>query len=496
MLNRRQAIGAIAAPAILKAQNRRPNILFAFADDWGMPFASCFGDPVVKTPTFDRIAENGVVFTNAYVSAPSCTPSRAAILTGQWHWRLRSGANLGGDLPSEFAVYPDMLEGAGYHVGLTGKGWGPGNEQGGGRKRNPAGPRYPDFEAFLKARPQGTPFCYWFGSQDPHRGYTWESGVKSGMRLEDVRVPPYLPDSEVVRKDMCDYFWEVQRFNRQTQELLDVLAKTGELENTLVVMSGDNGWPFPRGKATIYAAGTHVPLAIQWGSRIRAGRKVEDFVSLPDLAPTFLEAAGVKVPADMTARTLMPILQSAKSGRVDAKRSSVLTGMERHVPCREAINGGYPMRALRNHDFHYIRNFLPNRWPAGDPDDLETATYEQLAGNTRIAFADVDAGPTKAWMVMHRSEAAVRPLYDLAFGKRPAQELYDLRKDPFQMKNVAGDPAYAASLKKLEAQLMAALKETKDPRATGGGEEFDHYATMTGASRGAAGAGQKKGKKK
>ncbi|MFN7939478.1 MAG: sulfatase-like hydrolase/transferase, partial [Bryobacteraceae bacterium] len=357
---------------------------------------------------------------------------------------------------------------------------------------NPAGPQYSDFAAFLKARPEGSPFCYWFGSHDPHRPYPWETGVKSGMRLEDVRVPPYLPDTEIVRKDMCDYFLEVQRFNRDTQALLDTLEKMGELENTLVVISGDNGWPFPRGKASIYEAGTHVPLAIQWGSRIKGGRKVEDFVSMPDLAPTFLEAAGLKPHADMTARTLMPLLESSKSGRVDSRRGQVLTGMERHVPCREEINGGYPMRALRNHDFHYIRNFLPTRWPYGDPDELETATYEQLAGNTRVAFADCDAGPSKAYMVTHRADAAVRPLYELTFGKRPAQELFDLKKDPWQLKNVAADPAYAGALKKLDGQLMAALKETKDPRATGGGEEFDRYPTMTAVSRG----GEKKARKK
>jgi len=494
MLTRRQAITSIAAPAILRAQNKRPNILFAFADDWGMPWASIFGDKVVKTPTFDRIAEKGVLFTNAYVSAPSCTPSRAAILTGQYHWRLRSGANLGGDLPSEFAVYPDMLEAAGYHVGLTGKGWGPGNEQGAGRKRNPAGPRYTDFATFLKSRPQNAPFCYWFGSQDPHRPYAWESGVKSGMRLDDVRVPPYLPDTEIVRKDMCDYFWEVQRFNQQTADLLDAIEKMGELDNTLVVMSGDNGWPFPRGKASLYEAGTHVPLAIQWGSRIKGGRKIEDFVSIPDITPTFLEAAGLKVPGDMTARSLMPLLQSSKSGRVDSRRSYVLTGMERHVPCREEISGGYPMRALRNHQFHYIRNFLPNRWPTGDPDDLETATYEQLAANTRVAFADVDSGPSKAYMVTNRNDAKVRPLYDLTYSKRTAQELYDLRKDPFQLKNVAADPAYADTLKQIDTQMMAALKDTKDPRATGGGEEFDRYPTTITTQRGEG--GKKKGKKK
>ena len=276
------------------ATKRRPNVLFCLADDWSWPHASIAGDKVVRTPTFDRVAREGVLFTNAFVTAPSCTPSRGSILTGQWHWRLEEGGNLWSTLPAKFAVYPDILEEAGYHVGYTRKGWGPGRDDPGGRTRNPAGPRYRNFQEFLKVRPEGKPFCFWFGSTDPHRGYKWQSGVNSGMKLEDVEVPACLPDSQTVRTDICDYYWEVQRFDREVGELLKLLEENGELDSTLVVISGDNGMPFPRCKSNLYDLGTHVPLALRWPARVRGDRVVEDFVSLSDLAPTFLEAAGFK----------------------------------------------------------------------------------------------------------------------------------------------------------------------------------------------------------
>ena len=274
-----------------EAKPARPNILFLFADDWMWPHASIAGDPVVKTPVFDRLAREGVLFRNAFVAAPSCSPSRAAVLTGQWHWRLEQGANLWSSVPAKFPVYPDLLEKAGYHVGFMGKGYGPGAN--GDRPRNAAGPRYRDFRAFLTTRPQGQPFCFWFGSTDPHRPYAWESGVRSGMDLQKVKVPPYLPDCPTVRKDICDYYGEVQRFDHQCGEILAALEATGELDNTLIVMSGDNGWPFPRSKATCYDTGTHQPLAVRWGGKIKPGRVVDDFVSLADLAPTFLEVGRV-----------------------------------------------------------------------------------------------------------------------------------------------------------------------------------------------------------
>jgi uncharacterized sulfatase len=466
-----------------RASKRRPNILFCLADDWSWPHASITGDKVVRTPAFDRVARQGVLFKNAFVSAPSCTPSRGAMLTGQWHWRLEEGGNLWSTLPAKFPVYPDLLEDAGYHVGYTRKGWGPGRDEPGGRTRNPAGPQCKSFEEFMKARPEGKPFCFWFGSTDPHRDYKWQSGIKSGMRLEDVEVPACFPDSEEVRTDICDYYWEIQRFDSEVGELLKMLEETGQLANTLVVISGDNGMPFPRCKSNLYDMGTNVPLAVCWPAAVKEGRVIEDFVSLADLAPTFLEAAGLKPLADMTARSFLDILTSGKSGRIDPKRDHILTGKERHVPGQENDMGGYPMRAIRTHDFLYIHNFKPERWPAGYPANYAEPTDIVVSKpkGTHYGYSDTDASPTKSYMIKHRDDPKVRKLFELAFGKRPAEELYDLKKDPAQMNNVAGRPEYAEVRKKLTAELMAELKATQDPRVLGKGDIFDEYPYYGGS---------------
>jgi len=425
-----QGCASASGPISGGGGKKRPNILFCLADDWSWPHASIAGDKVVKTPTFDRVAREGVLFENAFVTAPSCTPSRGSIVTGQWHWRLEEGGNLWSTLPAKFAVYPDMLEQAGYHVGFTRKGWGPGRDEPGGRKRNPAGPRYKDFGQFLKARPEGKPFCFWFGSTDPHRGYKWQSGVKSGMKLEDVEVPACLPDSEEVRMDICDYYWEVQRFDREVGELLEILEESGELDNTLVVISGDNGMPFPRCKSNLYDMGTNVPLAVRWGARVKGGQVVEDFISLADLAPTFLEAAGLKPTEDMTARSFLNVLTSGRSGLVDRNRDHVLTGKERHVPCQETGMAGFPMRAIRTHDFLYIRNFKPDRWPAGAPKGYDQPTKIVVSRplGTFYGYGDVDAAPTKSYMLKYRNDLKVGRLFELGFGKRPAEELYENKK--------------------------------------------------------------------
>ncbi len=470
MLGLFASVGTLDAADAVAA--KRPNILFLFADDWAWPHASCLGCPGVKTPAFDRIAKEGVLFRNAHAAAPSCSPSRAAILTGQWHWRLEQGANLHGFIPAKFAVYPDLLETAGYFVGMAGKGYGPGSNQ--GRSRNAAGPGFKNFDAFLAARPEGKPFCFWFGSHDPHRPYQSGIGIRSGMDPAKVFVPPYLPDNAITRSDICDYLYQAEQFDQQCATILAALEKTGELDETLIVVSGDNGWPFPRSKVSCYDSGTHQALAIRWGARVKGGRSVEDFVSLSDLAPTFLEAAGQPAPAAMTARSLMPLLLSDKSGQVEPARDHTLTGMERHARTGRTDgpqqNVGYPMRTLLTKDFHYIRNFKPDRWPAGDPPKEPLPPSEKIAADTYAAFSDCDCGPTKAFLVTRRDDPGVKPFAERAFAKRPARELYDLRRDPYELNNVAEDPTYADTVKNLDARLMAELKATGDPRASGLGD--------------------------
>jgi N-sulfoglucosamine sulfohydrolase len=447
-------------PTILKAprSDDRPNILFCLGDDWGWPHAGALGDKVVRTPVFDRVAREGVLFPQTRCASPSCTPSRGSILTGQMFYRLEEGGNLWSTLPKKFQVYPDMLEAAGYHVGLMRKGWGPGDFKSPGWPRNPAGPGYKSFEAFHASIPDSKPFCFWFGSNDPHRTYEQGAAAAAGLKPDNVFVPPFLPDVPEVRADILDYYFECERCDRNFGEMIALVEKAGKLENTLIVMTGDNGWPFPRGKTNLYDYGVRQPMAVRWPARVKGGRTVDDFLSLPDLAPTFLEAAGLKPLPEMTARSFLDILVSEKSGRVDPVRDRVVVGRERHHGGARPGCLGYPMRAMRTSDYLYIRNFIPDRWPAGDPP----------------GYADCDNGPTKTYMIDRREDPKVAPLYELSFGNRPAEELYDCRTDPHQMKNVARDAPYADAKKKIAADLEKYLADAKDPRIIGGAK-FDEY---------------------
>jgi len=446
----------------------RPNILLCMADDWGAPHASIYGDKVVKTPAFDQVAKEGVLFTRAYCATPSCTPSRAALLSGQHIHRLEQGASLYGPLLPKFKVYPDILEEQGYVVGHSGKGWGPGTFADGGRTRNPCGPKFADFESFLKKVPKGKPFCFWFGSTDPHRPYAEGSGATSGMKLEDVEVPPYLPDTPEVRGDLLDYYWEVQRFDQNVGKCLDLLEPSGRKENTIVVVTSDNGMPFPRSKTSLHDSGTWMPLALRWPAKVKGGRTVEDFVSLCDLAPTFLEAAGLEALPEMTGRTLMDLF----AGESTKARDRAFFGRERHANVRKG-NLSYPARAIRTKEYLYIRNFRPDRWPGGDPE------LHWSVGS----YGDTDNGPTKEVVISRKDEPAIARYFELAFAKRPAEELYDVAKDPHQIRNVAGQPEYAEARKRLRAELDRWLGETGDPRLTSDDDRWDAYPYSGGPAR-------------
>lgn len=453
-----------------------PNILVAISDDQAWPHTSAYGCPFVNTPNFDRVAAEGVLFSHAYCTAPSCSPSRASLLTGRNPWQLREGGVLWSLLPAEFDVYPDILERIGYHVGHTYKGWGPGSIEMSGRTRNPAGSAYnkrqndppttrmsrndyaANFGDFLAERPQGSPFCFWYGAKEPHRVYEKGSGLRAGKRLEDVVVPPYLPDCEEVRSDLLDYALEIEWFDAHLGRMLQMLEETGELDNTIIVVTGDNGLPFPRAKANLYEQGMHVPMAIRYGEKAPGGRTVTDFMTFVDLAPTFLEAAGLEIPDNMTGRSLMPVLTSDQQGRVDPERDHVLTGIERHAYAR-VDNTGYPSRCIRTDEFVYIRNFEPERWPAGDPP----------------AFGDIDGSPTKNYMIANRDAPDVQPLYELAFGKRPAEELYAVKDGYACICNIADDEAYSKERQALWERMARELRDQKDPRMLGEGGVFETY---------------------
>lgn len=478
----RGGLALAGAPAVLSLTGcggqprRRPNILFAISDDQSFPHAGAAGDPVVKTPAFDRVAERGILFTNAICGSPGCAPSRAAILTGRSHWQLEEAGTHASYFPTKFEVYPDMLEAAGYHTGHTGKGGGPANFEASGWEHNPAGSPYQtrefdqvppgirktdyasNFADFLKEKPAEAPFCFWYGGSEPHRSFKLGAGVESGKKLEDVIVPSFLPDCEVVRSDILDYYVEIEHFDTQLSKMLDMLEAAGEIDNTLIVATSDNGMAFPRAKATMYEYGIHLPLAVCWPASFGGGRTVDDMISFTDFAPTFLEAAGLPAPEVMTGKSFVDVLASEASGTVDASRTSAFSGRERHSHSR-FDNLGYPSRALRTKQYLYIRNFAPDRYPAGAPD----------------LFADIDGCPSKDYLIENREKEGVRQLYELTCEKNPAEQLYDIRQDPSCLNNLAESAEHAELNGQLRKQLEETLTAQNDPRMLGGGDIFESY---------------------
>ena len=451
---------------------QRPNILFMIADDWSSGHAGAMGCTWIKTPAFDRIAREGVLFRNAFTNNPKCSPTRASLLTGRNTWQLEEAMCHFGVFPAKWPVYPDLLEQAGYRVGHTGKGWGPGEFKAGGFTRNPAGPGYQqikqkpplrgmsnvdlagNFAAFLAGRRPDQPFCFWVGSHEPHRTYEEGAGLRAGRDLASVSLPAYFPDSEVVRSDLLDYALEVERFDAELGEVIKQLEKAGELDTTMIVVTSDHGMPFPRVKGQVYEAGIHIPLAVRWGRHIQPGRVVDDFINVRDFAPTFLAAAGLSVPETMSGHGFLDLLESKTSGQVDPTRNRIVVGKERHDLGRPN-DQGYPVRAIRTPDYLYIRNYEPDRWPGGNPE---------------TGYTDCDNSPTKTLITSEFDK-----FYRLSFGKRPAEELYRVSQDPDCIKNLAADPSLQDLKQSLSAEMETSLRRDEDPRMFGRGEIFESY---------------------
>lgn len=445
-----------ASSAAIAAAGPRPNILLFLADNWAWPHAGFYRDPIIRTPAFDRIAKEGVVFTHAFAPNPSCSPSRSLLLTGQEAHRLGEAASLYGNMSPDTPTYTGLLEKSGYFVGFSIKGWGPGSPEKARWQHNPAGRSFEDFNAFLKAKPAGQPFCYWFGSHDPH--VPWDRGqqLKKSMGPARVKVPAHLPDRPVVRDDILNYYCEVQQFDADCAAMLATLAARGELDNTLVVMTSDNGWQMPRGLGNCYDLGVRIPLAMRWPSRIKPGEVRSDYVSFGDLAPTFLEAAGLPPVPRMTASSLFS----------STRRDHMFLERERHANVRKG-NLSYPVRGIRTPDYLYLRNFEPDRWPAGDPE------FYWSVG----PYGDVDDSPTKQMLIKDKPQ----PFFDLCFAKRPAEELYVLKSDPDQVNNVAARPEFATVKNDLAAKVAEWMKNTQDPRATDPHTDFWDRAPYSGA---------------
>ena len=467
----------------------RPNILFAIADDWGL-HAGAYGTPWVKTIAFDRVAREGLLFRNAYTPMAKCAPSRAILLTGRHLWQNEEAGNHLAVFPPKLKSWPEVLMEKGWHVGITGKGWGPGIANDiHGKPRAITGNRFDKFRSappaqamdnndyaanfkdFLDVAPTDTPWCFWYGSTEPHRPYEFQVGVnKGGKQLEDIdRVPSYWPDNTTVRHDMLDYAFEVEHMDNHLGRMLDELEHRGLLDNTLVIVTSDHGMPFPRVKGYAYHDSNHIPLAIRWPIGMKhPGRVVDDFVDFTDLAATILDYADIpwnnSGMMPITGKSWRPILASHLSGRIVPERDHVLIGKER-TDVGRPNNAGYPIRGIVTSEFLYLCNYEPSRWPAGNPE---------------TGYLDTDGSPTKSNILQIGRTDRANLFWRLNFGLRPDQELYDLNVDRDCIHNVAsasGMEPYAIALRQ---RMEKMLQSQGDPRMDGRGDVFDKYSPTTG----------------
>ncbi|MDR2773249.1 MAG: sulfatase-like hydrolase/transferase [Tannerella sp.] len=371
---------------------RRPNILLVINDDQTYFHTGFAGCRFVGTPGFDRVAANGIYFSNCYAGSPGSAPSRSALVTGRHHWQNEQSGQHASSWMKKYVPFVDLLQSEGYHTGYTGKGvepfryandendslWRKGNAAGtafnGYRytKGDPSDSRtaegiglvnyYENFHRFMQQRKAGQPFYFWYGPTEPHRAYEKNSWKRNGKNLEQADVPGFLPDTEEIRGDMLDYAVEIEWADLHLCNMLNYLDSIGELDNTIVIVTADNGMPFPRAKANCFEYGVHV--------------------------------------------------------RID----------ERGVHHPE--------------------------W----------------------AFTDVDAAPSKSFLIENHNDPAIRPHFDLAYGKRPEFELYRITEDMSCLHNLAGNTEYAAIENELKAALTKELTRSGDPRIVGPDKEiFESY---------------------
>lgn len=464
---------------------KRPNILFCIADDASWLHFGAYGSRWVRTPVFDSVASRGVLFENCYTPNAKSAPSRASLLTGRYPWQLREAANHICRFPEDIKVFTEVLSEAGYDVAFTGKGWAPGDPgRRNGKKRLLTGEPFQDrklvpptpkilandyaanFNDFLESRADSEkPWFFWFGCREPHRGYEYGSGVRLGGRsLSEIdRVPAFWPDNEEVRTDLLDYGFEVEYYDRQLGRMLELLEERGELDHTIVIVTSDNGMPFPRAKGTQYEYGHHMPLAVMWIDGIRdPGRRETACVSFVDVAPSILDVAGVAPGTcgmdSLAGYSIVPLLENRPDPHGEM-RSRVLLGRERHDNGRPG-DQGYPIRGIIRDGWLYVCNLKPDLFPGGNPE---------------TGYRDIDSSPTKTSILRLCRDSLDRRYYDLAMGKRAGEELYQVSVDRECLIDRSADPSCRARLESLRSELFGTLREQGDPRMGDDGDVFDRY---------------------
>jgi len=424
----------------------RPNFVFIIGDDISADDFGCYGNPGIRTPNIDRLAAEGLLFTNATLTISSCSPSRCSIITSRYPHNLETASELHGALPPGIPLLPGLLRESGYYTVQSGKahfGETPGRVTG------------PAVEAFdvmgdgeldelnggrggenrwvdrLRARPAGRPFFMWFAAHDAHR--VWDAESFAGMtRPEEVRVPPSLADTPETRADLAHYYDEIMRLDHYVGEVVRELRRQQVLEQTVIIFLADNGRPFPRSKTHLYEDGIKPPLIIRWPGVIPRPARTDSLVSSIDLAPTILELAGVARPESFQGVSMLPILRDPRA----TVRDYAFAEQNWH-------NFTAHVRMVKQGRFVYLRNAWPELPLPGASDTFYTPSAAALkrelaAGRLTALQADVFLQP------------------------RPAEEFYDLAADPHQANNLAGQPVPPPELARLRGVLEQWTRETGD----------------------------------
>ena len=393
----------------------RPNAVLFIADDVSDEDVGCYGHPTIKTPNIDKLAANGLRFTNAFLTISSCSPSRCSIITGRYPHNT-GAPELHTKLPDSQIRFPELLRKAGYYTALSGKNHMFGNKDRAFDLISPGkGPgKEEDWVQIVHDRPKDKPFFFWFASTDAHRGWQLNEAAPK-YQANDAVVPPYLVDSEPTRNDLAKYYHEISRFDRYVGEVSRELASQGQLENTLIIVMADNGRPFPRCKTRLYNDGIRTPFVLHYPAGIRRPAVTDSLVSSIDIAATILDLTETPRSESIQGVSMRPIFRDPKA----AVRDVVFAEHNWHVHKNHE-------RMVRTKDFLYIKNNFPNQ------QILCSEAYKFEAGE-------------ELW----KAQAAGRttPAQQLLFANpSPAEELYQVSEDPDQLHNLACDGKIRASL--------------------------------------------------
>jgi N-sulfoglucosamine sulfohydrolase len=430
-------LGGIALSASAVAQQPVPNFIIFIADDVSWDDLGCYGNPVVKTPNIDRLAQEGLKFTNAFLTASSSSPSRCSIISGRYP-HSNGAAELHTPLPEDEVPFPLLLRQNRYYTAQAGK-WHFGPSVHRAFDRHTDGNGYKDgnggednWVRFTRERPKDKPFFFWFASHDAHRAWGADTFRITHDPLK-VIIPPYFADTPETRQDIASYYNEIARFDFHIGKVREELERQGALDNTVIIVMADNGRPFPRCKTRVYDSGMKTPFIVFWPAGIRnKGKTTNSLISAVDIAPSVLDLAGIEPPGRYQGKSIKPVLNDPSAEIRNAVYS------EHNWHDYEAYE-----RMVRTKDFLYVSNSRPNLTNCGPADSKQSATQASLN--------------------LLRDQGSLSPAQaDIFISPRPADELYDVKSDPEQFLNLASVPGYSEKLIELKSMLSRWQSDTGD----------------------------------